>query len=281
MKRKFGDVVVDTVVPYMVATLYALLILVPIFFVFVSSFKQNAEIFSRPLDFPVKWDLTNYSKLLSPKFKFNFGIAIENSIIITVGAELLTIILAFPAAYAIARVKTRFSPVFETIFGFGFLIPTFTIMLPTFLLMANLGILYSRVSLILFYPAARLPISVMIMASFLRQISSEIENSAILDGANTFQRIIYIFLPLSAPGIVTVIILNFIFIWNEFFLALILLNTQNRTIQIALSTLRSIQKIDYGMMAAGILLSVLPVLVLFVIFQEKIVQGMMAGAIKE
>lgn len=281
MKRKFGDVVVDTMVPYMVATLYALLILIPIYFVFVSSFKQNSEIFSSPLAFPIKWDLINYSKLLDPKFKFNFGFAIENSIMITIGAELLTIILAFPAAYAIARVKTRLSPLFETIFGFGFLIPTFTIMLPTFLLMADLGILYSRVSLILFYPAARLPISVMIMASFLRQISSEIENSAILDGANTFQRIIHIFLPLSAPGIVTVIILNFIFIWNEFFLALILLNTRNRTIQIALSTLRSIQKIDYGMMAAGIMLSVLPVLILFVIFQEKIIKGMMAGAIKE
>jgi multiple sugar transport system permease protein len=279
-KMKNADFIIDSLLPYTVAVLYALIILVPVYFIFVSSFKQNPEILNHSLALPETWDLSNYEKLFSSRYAFNLGNATYNSLIITVLSEIFTIVLAFPAAFAIARIKTRLAPIVESIFGFGFLIPAFTVMLPIFLLMAKFGLLYNPLALVLFYPATRMPISVLILAGFLRQVPQEIEDSATLDGANPLQMLRHIFFPLAIPGIVTVVILNFITFWNEFLFALLLLDTENRTIQIALSTLKGVRVINYGMIAAGVVFSVLPVMIVFILFQEKIVRGMMSGGVK-
>jgi multiple sugar transport system permease protein len=281
MKRSVKDLFIDLIFPYSFMIFYALLILVPIFFVFISSFKPNQEIFINSLALPKNWNLLNYQKLIDPIFKFDFGKAALNSFLITLGTEALTLVLAFPAAYAIARINTKLSPIIESIFGFGFLIPVFAVMLPIFLLMSDINLLYTKSSLILFYPAIRLPISVLILASFLRQIPIDLENCAMIDGANRAQMMFHIFVPLSIPGIVTVAVLNFIAVWNEFVFAMILLNTKNRTIQLALSTLKSQHDIDYGLIAAGVILSTLPIVIVFMFFQEKIVNGMLAGSMKE
>ncbi|HSM24159.1 MAG TPA: carbohydrate ABC transporter permease, partial [Anaerolineaceae bacterium] len=251
-KMQFKDYLIDNFMPYTIAILYAVIILVPMYFIFVSSFKQNTEIFTASLALPETWDLSNYMKLFSKDLAFNLGNATYNSIFITVSAEIVTLIFAFPAAFAIARIRTKLAPVVESIFGFGFLIPAFTVMLPIFLLMANFGLLYNPLALILFYPATRMPISVLILSGFLRQIPQDIEDSAVLDGASPLQMLRHIFFPLALPGVVTVVILNFITFWNEFLFALILLNNESRTIQIALSTLKGVRVVNYGMISAGV-----------------------------
>lgn len=281
MKIKYKNNLLKSGSTYLVPVLYALVILIPMYFMLVSSFKQNMEIFNTPLGLPKNFDLSNYQKLFDPRNAFNLGEAAYSSLLITFLSEVLTLVLAFPAAYAIARLNSKLAPYVESLFGFGFLIPAFTVMLPIFLLMANFGLLHNRLSLILFYPATRLPISVIILASYLRQVPRDIEDSATIDGANIFQLMFHVFIPLSIPGIVTVVILNFITFWNEFLFALILLNTKTRTIQVALSTLKGIRVVNYGTIAAGVMISLLPVIIMFILFQEKIVSGMMAGGVKE
>lgn len=253
------------------------MIFIPIYFIIVSSFKENIQIFGSLLKFPLTLNLAKYVQALK---QGELTRAIIISISVTAGAEILTLLLAFPAAYAIARIPTRLAILTESFFGLGFLIPALAILMPVFLLAVRIGLLYDPLMLVIFYPATKLSLSVILLSSFLRKIPHEIEESAEMDGANRLQRILYIFFPLAQPAVITVLVLNFIDIWNEYLFSLILMNQQNRTIQIAVSSLKSERLIDYGLVTAGAVISIIPVFIMFVFFQERIMQGMLAGALK-
>lgn len=263
---------------YILSSLYALIIVVPLVFVAFSAFKENSAIFAAPLGPP--------ESLQSE----NFALAQENvdllratgiSLFVTAGSEVLILLLAFPAAFGLARFSTRLSPVIESVFGLGFLIPALAIIMPIYLMTARAGMINNPLALIIFYPALRLPITILLLASFMRKIPRELEESAAIDGANILQIMTRIFLPLSIPGVVTVVVLNFIDIWNEYLFALILMSSDNRTIQIAVSLLKNQRSIDYGLIAAGVMISLVPVYIVFIFFQERIMQGMLAGSMKE
>jgi multiple sugar transport system permease protein len=266
-----------TIGGYIVCLLYALVVLLPLYYLVISSFKETSGIYNAPLSLP---DLFTADKYLKAIQIGGLWRAMGFSILITVGAELLTLLLAFPAAYAIARIPIRLAGWTELIFGAGLLIPVFAMLVPIFLIMASLNLLYNPLSLIIFYPASRMSVSVILLASYLREIPREMEESAVIDGASRLQIIVYIFLPLAAAGIATVVIVNFLSSWNEFLFALILLNSDTRTVQVALSTLRGEYMSDFGMIAAAVVISVVPVYLVFVFFQERIVEGLTGGAVK-
>ena len=140
-------------------------------------------------------------------------------------AEILTLVLAFPAAYAIARIQTRLGAMVEALFALGFLIPAMAILMPVFLTAIRLGLLYNPLMLIIFYPATLLSLTILLLASQLRGIPKELEESAIIDGASHLQLIWYVFLPMARPAVITCLLLNFLSVWNEYLFALILLNT--------------------------------------------------------
>ncbi len=264
---------------YFFSFLYALIIIVPLYFVVISAFKNNAEIIRTPLTLPASFD---FKKFFQAQASVNLLHAILISTGVTIGAELVTFLLAFPAAYAVARIQTRLSAVAEAIFSLGFLIPGMAILMPIYLMTARAGLLYNPIALIIIYPAFNLPLSMILLAGFMRKLPRELEESAVMDGANVMQIILYIFLPLSSPGIITVLVLNFINIWNEYLFALILMDSDNRTIQVATALLRASQRsVDYGLIAAGVVMSMVPIIVVFIFFQDKIMNGMLAGAIKE
>jgi len=264
---------------YFFSILYAALIVIPIYFVIVSAFKENSQIILTPLALPSALD---FSKFIQVQVNVNVLRAGLISILITIGAEALTLILAFPAAFAVARIQTRLSPVVESIFSLGFLIPGLAILLPIYMMTAKAGLLYHPIALVILYPAFNLPLTMILLAGFMRKLPRELEESAVMDGGNVLQIIYYIFLPICMPGIITVLVLNFINIWNEYLFALILIDSNNRTIQLALALLRANQRsIDYGLIAAGVVISMIPVYIVFIFFQEQIMQGMLAGAVKE
>jgi len=264
---------------YLFSIIYALIIVIPLYFVVISAFKNNSEIISTPLDFPASID---FKKFFQAQMNVDLLRALIISSVVTIGAELVTFILAFPAAYAVARIQTRLSVVAEAIFSLGFLIPGLAILMPIYLMVARAGLLYHPIALIIIYPAFNLPLSMILLVGFMRKLPRELDESAVIDGANVLQIILYIFLPLSSPGIITVLVLNFINIWNEYLFALILMDSNNRTIQLATALLRSSQRsVDYGLIAAGVVISMLPVILVFIFFQDKIMSGMLAGAIKE
>lgn len=264
---------------YFFSILYALLIIIPFYFVIVSAFKNNAQIITTPLALP---DSLNFKKFLEAQENVNLLRAIIISIVVTIGAEIVTLVITFPAAYAVARLPTRLSAITEAIISLGFLIPGLAILMPVYLMTARAGLLYNPLALVILYPAFSLPLALILLTSFMRKLPRELEESAVMDGGNVLQIMIYIFVPISMPGIITVLVLNFINIWNEYLFALILMDSDNRTVQLALALLRANQRqIDYGLIGAGVLISMVPVFIMFIFFQDKIMGGLLAGAIKE
>jgi multiple sugar transport system permease protein len=264
---------------YSFAVLYALVIIIPLYFVLISAFKNNTQIISTPLAFPPAF---NFAKFIQAQASVHLFHAALISAIITVGAEALTLILAFPAAYAVARIRSRLAAFVESIFYLGFLIPGLAILMPIYMMVAKSGLLYNPIALILIYPAFNLSLSIILLSSFMRKLPHELEESAVMDGGNILQIIFYIFVPICMPGIITVLVLNFINIWNEYLFALILMDSDNRTIQLALALLRANQRtVDFGLIAAGVVFSMIPVYIVFILFQEKIMSGMLMGAVKE
>ncbi len=264
---------------YFFSIVYALLIIIPLYFIVVSAYKSNSQIITSPLSLPSTLD---FKKFVQAQNSVNLLRATLISTGVTLGAELLTLLLAFPAAYAVARIQTRLSAITEAIFSLGFLIPGLAILMPVYLMTAKAGLLYHPIALVILYPAFSLPLSMILLASFMRKLPRELEESVVMDGGNVFQIIFYIFVPICMPGIITVLVLNFINIWNEYLFALILMDSNNRTIQLATALLRANQRtVDYGLISAGVVISLVPVVIVFIFFQEKIMNGMLAGAIKE
>jgi multiple sugar transport system permease protein len=263
---------------YLLAGVYALIVIIPLYFLLVSAFKDNTSIFANPLGLPAHFSLENFINAIE---RGGLVRALTNSVIITTCAELLTLALAFPAAYAIARIQTRMGTIVEAIFALGFLIPALAILMPVFLTAIRMGLLYNPLMLMIFYPATLLSLTVLLLSSQLRSIPRELEESAVMDGANHLDLIWYVFLPMARPAVITTFLLNFLSVWNEYLFALILLNTDSRTVQIAISTLKSDRMISYGLVAAGVLISMVPIILLFLFSQERIMQGMFVGAVKE
>ncbi len=256
---------------------YVATIVVPLYYLIVSSFKSNDSIFSSPLSLPGSFSLQNFFRAQEGADLIS---AMGNSIIITTGAELLTLLLAIPAAYAIARVATKLAPVLERVFSLGFLIPAFAILVPTFLLSIKLEMYHTQLFLILFYPATALPLAVILLAQFMRSIPGEIEDAARVDGGTRWRILWHIFVPLCLPGISTVAILNFLSFWNEYLFARIILGDDSRTIQVALPALRSFQATDYGLVTAGTLVALIPVYLLYIVLQRRMQEALISGYAK-
>lgn len=266
---------------YGVVLAYAFAIVVPFYFLLVSSFKTTGEVFGSPLGLPesLSEGFQNFRLAESQGRLFK---ALLNSSLITGGAELVTLALAIPAAFGIARSRSRIAGVLEMGFGVAFLIPPFALLVPTFLLAAETGLFQTRLFLILFYPATALPLAVIILVRFMRAIPAELEESAVMDGAGRFAILWRIYAPLAMPGIATVALLNFLTFWNEYIFGLIILGPgiETRTIQMAVPTLRGSRMIDFGLLGAGTLISLVPVYLVYILMQQRMHLAMTAGAVK-
>jgi len=262
-----------------VATVYAAMILVPMWVVFSASSKSNAEIVRTPLSFPSSYSLSNFIKAIEVA---DFEIALRNSFVVVSLSLVVSLILALPAAYAIARIRTRLAVLVEGFFAVGLLIPAIAILLPVFLLAVRLKLLNNMMFLVLFYPATTLPLSIILLASFFRSVPRQLDESAVIDGASRLQIMVKVILPVIRPGVALVLILNFIALWNEFLFALILTNSKSRTVQVAVSTFTASEfDIDFGIIAAAIVMSIVPTILLYFAAQKQILGGGIAGALKE
>lgn len=261
------------------AWLYAAILIIPFYYFIASSFKTNEEIFESPLALPTSWDLSNFTTALR---QADLGLAVANSALTTVAALILTLLLALPAAFALARTTGRIGRIIETVFSLGFLIPSFAALFPTFLLAASLGLFHTRTFVVLLLPATALPLSIVILTAFMRTIPRELEEAASMDGATTLQVLRQVYLPICIPGIATVLLLNFLSFWNAYLYPLILIgpDTAQRTIQVALPTLKVDAGTDYGVLMAGTLLTLLPVYLVYTVLQKQMQKALVSGAIK-
>ncbi|GGK78493.1 carbohydrate ABC transporter permease [Mangrovihabitans endophyticus] len=261
------------------AWFYALLLVFPLYFIIVSAFKDNLAIFNSPLSPPSSLSVSHFVDAFQ---RVELGRALWNSTFITVSAELLTLALAIPASYALARSRGRIAAWCERFFALGFLIPSFAALVPTVLLAIHLQLFQTRAFLIIFLPAGALPLSVILLTQFMRAIPSDLEESAVMDGAGRIRILLRIYLPLTMPGIITIAILNFLSFWNEYLFALILGGPDPavRTVQVALPNLVSQTNTEYGVLLAGALITMIPVYLVYILLQRRMESALLEGAVK-
>ncbi|MCM3657335.1 carbohydrate ABC transporter permease [Agromyces mediolanus] len=259
--------------------LYVLLLAAPLYYLVISAFKRNTDIFNQPFSPFTPLTFDNFGLAFS---QASLGTAMLNSVYVTLGAELVTLLLAIPASYALARSKGAVGRMVERVFALGFLIPGFAALVPTVLLSISLGLFHTREFLILFLPASALPLTVILLTQAMRAVPAELEESAVLDGAGPLRVLWSVYVPLSVPTLTVVAILNFLSFWNEYFFSLVIIGPDAalRTAQVALPTLSIANAAQYGVLAAGIIITLVPAYLVYAVFADKMESAVLAGALK-
>ncbi|WP_059052337.1 carbohydrate ABC transporter permease [Paenibacillus senegalimassiliensis] len=267
-------------IPHLFLMAYLLVILYPFLFVLFSSVKTNNQaIASNPFGLPSSIIFDNY---VNAWVNARISTYFFNSLYIGVLSACLSILLAAMLAFAVTRMRYgRISAIVFQLVLLGMLIPNNSLLLPIYGIMSKLGVLDTHMALILPYVANAIPFSVIILAAFMRSIPGEIEEAAVMDGLGSAGVFVRIMIPLTVPAIVTVFIINFLGNWNEFLLANYFLSDDElRTLPVGMVGFRDAYNTNYAQMSAGIVFSVVPVMVIYAILQEKIIEGVTAGSVK-
>lgn len=259
---------------------WSIVVLYPLFWMLMGAFKSNAEIFASPWALP---EVFNYQNFIQAWTDYNIGTSFFNSLIVTLFGALLTLLLAVPTSYALERVRFRGSTFLYNVYLAAMMIPMVLGWIPLFFLLMNFNLLNSLIGLILVYAVSQVPFSVFILTGFMGTIPSELEESAAIDGLSPFGTLWRIVTPLTASGIITVTIMNAITFWNEYFMALIFLQSQEKyTLGLAMDYINS--EVQYtnawGTLFAGLTISIIPVIIAYAVFQRHINKGMTEGAVK-
>lgn len=262
----------------MLLLIFSLSAIFPVVWMIYSSFKTQSEFAQNIISLPKNWNFTNYIDA----FKIgNLHHYFWNSVYISFISVALIIILGFIIGYMIARYDFPGKRPIYILFLFGMLIPIHGLLIPIFIEFRNVGLLNQPFTLILPYVAFGLPIAIFLFENFIKQIPREIEEAAVVDGCNTFQTMFKVVFPMSMPVIAVVTILSFLTAWNEFPFALVLIQDPAlRTLPVGLTSFSGQYSVNYPQMMAAMSVTVLPVLIIYLAFSKKIIQGMTAGAVK-
>lgn len=257
---------------------FTIILMTPIIWLVASSFKTNSAILSASSFFPQEINLRGYQTAFSEVGLHRFFI---NSFIISTASTLSVLTVATLAAYPLARFDFRGRGVLTTIFSLGIVVPITSLIVPEIVIMTELGLRNTREGLILLYTALFFPISFLVMRAFFLSIPREIEEAAMIDGANYFTILRRVILPISGPGLSTVGVMVFVWTWNEFLYALLMISSaEQRTVQVAIRFFTSQFDFNYpGMFAAVTMVMVVPIII-FLLLQERVISGLTAGATK-
>lgn len=263
---------------YLVAYLLAFVSLYPVFLMLVSSLKTNIDIFKHPMGLPTELSFLAYENLLD---QLPFMEYLTNSILVSAVAVTLIIAFGALASFYIARYPFRWNGALFFFFLLGMMIPIKLGIVPLFLLMKQLAIINTQWSLICVYTAIGIPLAVLILTGFFRTLPKELEEAARIDGCTDIKILWHILMPLMRPAVSTVMIMNLITVWNDFFFPLIFIQDEARkTIPVGMITLFGQYSTDWSMLFAGLTLSSLPMLVMFFLASKQFMEGLTAGAVK-
>lgn len=253
--------------------------LYPLVWLLTYSLKTNEEILSGQffaLPKTPMWD--NYKEAYQSGHYLQY---LTNSVIVTVVTMVCVILLASMVAFAITRFRFKWGNAVMLVFMLGMMIPMQATLLPLMVVFKNIHILDTRWALILPYIAFQAPIAVFILSGFMRGIPHEIEESAVIDGANTYRIFWSIIIPISVPPVMTVCILTFINIWNEYIMAATFISSEKlKTLPFGIYSFVSQYQTNFGNIGAFLVMGALPVILLYFFLSDKITKGMVAGAVK-
>ena len=260
------------------AVFWLLVALIPFVFMILNSFRKQFDMLSQGVfHFPDPWFFENYPNIVKNGF---FGYFFRSVLVVVVSLLLMLIISAF-AAYPLSRMKFKFRGIIYAGIVAMMSIPMHVTLIPIFKMTTNMGLYDNLFSLVGPYVTFALPMSIFILTAFMMTIPKEVEESAEIDGCNTFSPFFKILLPLSTSGLSTLAIYNGVSMWNEFAFANTLLQSASqKTLPLALGQFKGEHSMDMPLILAVLVLSALPMIILFIIFQDKLVKGMMAGAVK-
>lgn len=265
-------------VAYILAIFWLLVALVPFMFMIFNSLRQQFDMLQQgPLHLPDPWYFDNYPQIVKNGIFGYFG---RSVLIVSLSLVLMLIISSF-AAYPLSRMKFRLRNFLYAGIIAMMAVPMHVTLIPIFKMTNAMGLYNNLFSLLGPYVAFALPMAVFILTGFMMTIPREVEEAATIDGCNKFSMFFRIIWPLSKSGLSTLAIYNGVSMWNEFAFANTFLNTANqKTLPLALGQFKGEFSMNMPMILSVLVLSALPMIILFIIFQDKLVKGMMAGAVK-
>jgi raffinose/stachyose/melibiose transport system permease protein len=262
---------------YFPALLWLVIAGLPFLFVVLTSFKTVQGFMSDVWALPESLDFGNYIE----SFEGGIGRFFINSMIVSVASVFLTVILASLASFPLAKMRFRLNRPLFLLFIAGSMIPVHVTLIPIYTLTNDLGLYDTFFALLGPYVGFHLPLAVLIITEFMSQLPAELEEAARVDGAGPLEIFRRIMLPLSIPALSTVAIYTFIFVWNEFVFALVLLSSRNNmTLPLGLMQFSGEYSINVPGIMSAVTLASLPIILFYLVMQERVVSGMVAGAIK-
>ncbi len=255
--------------------IWLLVVLVPIYWILITSFKQQSDYFvTNPFAPPTNPTLDNYQLVIASSFPRYF----INSVIVALGADVPAVLFSFMAAFAIVRGGGRLLPSINGLFLMGLAIPQQAVVIPVYLIIIRLHMYDSLLAIILPSIAFAIPLSILVLTNFIRDIPNELFESMRLDGATDWHMLWHLAFPLTRPALVTVGIYNGLIIWNGFLLPLVLTQSPDqRTLPLALWSFQGQYSINVPAILASVVLTTLPILVLYALGRRQLLSGLTAG----
>lgn len=279
MKRSTKRKLVN-VVRFLVLAFFLLLVICPIYWMVITSFKINQEIVNAQhiTYFPEVFTLDNYKSLFN---MLDYGGFLKNSVTITLATAICVVILSILGGYGLARFKFKGKAAVLLFFLITQMIPGILVIIPLYVVFSKAGLINTHFTLFVFYLITNLPFCVITMRSFFERIPYVLEEAAYVDGCSRLASLIKIILPVMFPGIVAVFVFAFIGAWNELIAGTIFLNTPDKwTIPVGLKSLIGKYSVQWGALMAGGVLALLPTAIMFIFVQKYVVEGLTSGAVK-
>lgn len=252
--------------------------LFPIYWTMVNSFRTNTQILSVFRLFPEQVGFENYDKIFRVDV---LPTAFMNSVVITGTTMALTALLTMMAAYALSCYRFKLGGWIYSLFAAGIFIPSATTMGMIYKLLQSMQLLGKRSGIVLLYTAGRIPLSIFLLVAFMKAIPDSVKEAAVIDGCSPWKLFTKIICPLSQNGLIIVLILTFINVWNDYIWSMILLpSASRRTLTVALAFFKGEYFTDYGLLSACVIVGLLPIVTVYLIMSDKIINGMAAGAVK-
>lgn len=265
-------------VPNVVLMIFSITCIFPAIWLFYSSLKGKAEFYNNPIALPAHPSFQHYIDIFTKsKILVWMGNTVRNSVISLV----FIILIGFVVGYFLSRYRFKGRKLLYGYFLLGMLVPVHALMVPMYVLFTKTGMTDQWFTLILPYTALSLPIAVFLVESFVHSVPVEVEEAAAIDGSSFHRTLFSIIMPMCKPILVTVGIIQFFYVWNEFTFALILINSEQlMTIPVGITLFKGQFTTDYPKMMTAMLVAILPAILLYFSFSKQIIKGMVAGAVK-
>lgn len=277
MKTNAAKTLPFRILKQIILILFALIVLYPIFFVFMTSFKSNFDVISNPFGIST-FQPENYMEAWQVG---KIGDYFLNSVYVTAITLVIQMVVIVLASYSFAKLKPWGHKILFILFLTGLFITTEMVTVPNFSTMKNLGLMDTKISLILPYVSTGIALATYIATNYISSLPKELDEAAIIDSCNIVQLLTKIALPLMRPILATIFIFNFQGAWSEFYWALIMIRSEeNKTLQLGLMNFQSQFNTDYGVLTAGLVIATLPILIIYLKFSSQFIGGMTVGAVK-